>query len=81
MDVTVTYRVIRLTELMTHEFAQVEGDIERLTEKAVGTVVPHGMNFSHFKDKLKSGELALSAGFACKACDARWNRQNMAFNH
>ncbi|WP_284192448.1 S-type pyocin domain-containing protein [Vibrio zhanjiangensis] len=33
--------------------------MDRLTEKAVGTVVPHGMNFSHFKDKLKSGELAL----------------------
>lgn len=53
------YRVVRLTELMTYEFGQVEGDIERLTEKALGSALPHGMSFSRFMDKLKSGELAL----------------------
>ncbi|HBH7908808.1 TPA: S-type pyocin domain-containing protein [Vibrio parahaemolyticus] len=44
---------------MTYEFGQVEGDIERLTEKALGSALPHGMSFSRFMDKLKSGELAL----------------------
>lgn len=53
------YRVVRLTELMTYEFGQVEGDIERLTEKALGSALPNGVNFSSFVSKLKSGELAL----------------------
>lgn len=53
------YRVVRLTELMTYEFGQVEGDIERLTEKALGSALPSGVNFSSFMNKLKSGELAL----------------------
>ncbi len=55
----VGYRVVRLTELMTYEFGQVEGDIERLTERALSSAIPHGMSFSRFMDKLKSGELAL----------------------
>ncbi|OAJ96188.1 S-type pyocin domain-containing protein [Vibrio bivalvicida] len=59
MELTVSYRVVRLTELMTHEFGQVEGDIERLTERALSSAIPHGMSFSRFMDKLKSGELAL----------------------
>ncbi len=53
------YRVVRLTELMTYEFGQVEGDIERLTEKALGSALPRGVNFASFMNKLKSGELAL----------------------
>ncbi|HGS5164616.1 TPA: S-type pyocin domain-containing protein [Vibrio harveyi] len=59
MDLIVGYRVVRLTDLMTYEFGQVEGDIERLTEKALGSALPHGVNFSNFMNKLKSGELAL----------------------
>lgn len=53
------YRVVRLTELMTYEFGQVEGDIERLDERALGSALPQGMSYSRFVDKLKSGELAL----------------------
>lgn len=53
------YRVVRLTDLMTYEFGQVEGDIERLTEKALGSALPRGVNFASFMNKLKSGELAL----------------------
>ncbi|MCR9727200.1 LysM peptidoglycan-binding domain-containing protein [Vibrio parahaemolyticus] len=59
MDLTVGYRVVRLTELMTYEFGQVEGDIERLDERALGSALPQGMSYSRFVDKLKSGELAL----------------------
>lgn len=53
------YRVVRLTELMAYEFGQVEGDIGRLDERALGSALPQGMSYSSFMDKLKSGELAL----------------------
>ncbi|GHW71954.1 S-type Pyocin domain-containing protein [Vibrio cholerae] len=53
------YRVVRLTELMAYEFGQVEGDIGRLDERALGSVLPQGMSYSSFMEKLKSGELAL----------------------
>lgn len=53
------YRVVRLTELMAYEFGQVEGDIGRLDERALGSALPLGMSYSSFMDKLKSGELAL----------------------
>lgn len=59
MDLTVSYRVVRLTELMTYEFGQVEGDIEKLDERALGSAIPQGMSYASFMDKLKSGELAL----------------------
>ncbi len=53
------YRVVRLTELMAYEFGQVEGDIGRLDERALGSALPQGMSYSSFVDKLKNGELAL----------------------
>ncbi len=53
------YRVVRLTELMAYEFGQVEGDIGKLDERALGSALPRGMSYSSFMDKLKSGELAL----------------------
>ncbi|MFC3025166.1 S-type pyocin domain-containing protein [Vibrio zhugei] len=59
MGITVGYRVVRLTELMAYEFGQVEGDIGRLDERAVGSALPQGMSYSRFMEKLKSGELAL----------------------
>ncbi|MEF1254457.1 LysM peptidoglycan-binding domain-containing protein [Vibrio sp. M260112] len=59
MDLIVGYRVVRLTELMTYEFGQVEGDLERLDERTLGSALPQGMSYSSFMDKLKSGELAL----------------------
>ncbi|WP_094123926.1 LysM peptidoglycan-binding domain-containing protein [Vibrio sp. V03_P4A6T147] len=59
MDLIVGYRVVRLTELMAYEFGQVEGDIGRLDERALGSALPQGMSYSSFMEKLKSGELAL----------------------
>lgn len=53
------YKVVRLTELMTYEFGQVEGDIKKLSERGLGSALPQGMSFSRFMDKLKSGELVL----------------------
>ncbi|EKS2826544.1 S-type pyocin domain-containing protein [Vibrio cholerae] len=59
MDLIVGYRVVRLTELMAYEFGQVEGDIGRLDERALGSALPQGVSYSSFMEKLKSGELAL----------------------
>ncbi|MGL1047172.1 hypothetical protein XM79_c12524 [Vibrio vulnificus] len=59
MGLIVGYRVVRLTELMTYEFGQVEGDIERLDERTLGSALPQGMSYSNFMEKLKGGELAL----------------------
>ncbi|EQL89545.1 S-type Pyocin family protein [Vibrio parahaemolyticus 10290] len=44
---------------MAYEFGQVEGDIGRLDERALGSALPLGMSYSSFMDKLKNGELAL----------------------
>ncbi|OOF05756.1 LysM peptidoglycan-binding domain-containing protein [Salinivibrio sp. MA607] len=44
---------------MAYEFGQVEGDIEALNERDLGNVMPDGVSFSQFKEKLDSGEFAL----------------------
>lgn len=53
------YKSVRLAELMTYEFGQVEGDFEKLDERALKSAIPHGMSFKGFLDSLKRGELAL----------------------
>ncbi|WP_077673845.1 phospholipase effector Tle1 domain-containing protein [Salinivibrio kushneri] len=44
---------------MAYEFGQVEGDIEALNERDLNGVMPDGVSFSQFKEKLSSGEVAL----------------------
>ncbi|MBU2899069.1 LysM peptidoglycan-binding domain-containing protein [Vibrio hepatarius] len=44
---------------MAYEFGQVEGNFENLDERKLKSAIPHGMNYRHFIDKLKQGELAL----------------------
>lgn len=44
---------------MAYEFGQVEGDTEALNERDLGNVMPDGVSFSQFKEKLDSGEFAL----------------------
>ncbi|OOE84681.1 S-type Pyocin domain-containing protein [Salinivibrio sp. PR6] len=44
---------------MAYEFGQVEGDIEALNERDLDGVIPDGVSFSQFKEKLSSGEAAL----------------------
>ncbi|OOE52555.1 S-type Pyocin domain-containing protein [Salinivibrio kushneri] len=44
---------------MAYEFGQVEGDIEALNERDLANVMPDGVSFSQFKEKLDSGEFAL----------------------
>ncbi|OOF28932.1 MIX and LysM peptidoglycan-binding domain-containing protein [Salinivibrio sp. IB872] len=44
---------------MAYEFSQVEGDISSLTERDVSSIIPDGVSFSQFKEKLDSGEYVL----------------------
>ncbi|MDF4316669.1 hypothetical protein P3597_23375 [Vibrio parahaemolyticus] len=60
-----TYRVVRITELMAYEFGQVEGDINRLEKRDVSNL-PGGYSFEKLVDKLKTGELALLTDFPSK---------------
>ncbi|WP_408642321.1 MIX and LysM peptidoglycan-binding domain-containing protein [Salinivibrio proteolyticus] len=53
------YKLVRLTELMAYEFSQVEGDISSLSERDVSSIIPDGVSFSQFKEKLDSGEYVL----------------------
>ncbi|ODQ00506.1 hypothetical protein BGK46_06770 [Salinivibrio sp. SS2] len=53
------YKLVRLTELMAYEFSQVEGDISSLSEREVSSIIPDGVSFSQFKEKLDSGEYVL----------------------
>lgn len=54
-----SYRVVRITELMAYEFAQVEGAFNELSEQALQSVIPSGMRFNAFIDQLKEGHLVL----------------------
>ncbi|OOF24680.1 hypothetical protein BZJ17_00150 [Salinivibrio sp. IB574] len=54
-----TYKLVQLTELMAYEFSQVEGDISSLSERDVSSIIPDGVSFSQFKEKLDSGEYVL----------------------
>lgn len=62
------YRVVQLTELVKYEFGQVEGDIERLAEKVLGSTLPRGVNFWSFMNSLKSGELTLLTASPLSQC-------------
>ncbi|OOF23047.1 S-type Pyocin domain-containing protein, partial [Salinivibrio sp. IB872] len=44
---------------MAYEFSQVEGDISSLSERDVSSIIPDGVSFSQFKEKLDSGEYVL----------------------
>lgn len=65
MGTILTYRVVRITELMAYEFGQVEGDINRLEKRDVSNL-PVGYSFEKLVDKLKTGELALLTDFPSK---------------
>jgi len=44
---------------MAYEFSQVEGKFETINEGMLAAVIPSGMSFTAFKEKLKAGELVL----------------------
>ncbi|TCT61093.1 T6SS effector antibacterial DNase [Vibrio crassostreae] len=53
------YKTVELIHLMTHEFQQVEGDFESLSERELKGVIPSGMGYRQFIEQLKQGHLLL----------------------
>lgn len=54
-----SYRTVRITELMAYEFGQVEGGFNELNESELKTAIPSGMGFKAFMEQLKQGHLVL----------------------
>ncbi|QEO45240.1 S-type Pyocin domain-containing protein [Vibrio cholerae] len=54
-----SYRVVRITELMAYEFGQVEGGFNELNENELKTAIPSGMGFNAFMEQLRQGHLVL----------------------
>lgn len=54
-----SYRAVRVTELMAYEFGQVEGGFNELNESELKTAIPSGMGFNAFMEQLKQGHLVL----------------------
>lgn len=57
--ILVSYRTVRITELMAYEFGQVEGGFNELNESELKTAIPSGMGFKAFMEQLKQGHLVL----------------------
>lgn len=57
--ILVSYRTVRITELMAYEFGQVEGGFNELNESELNTAIPSGMGFKAFMEQLKQGHLVL----------------------
>ena len=52
-----SYRVVRVTELMAYEFGQVEGGFNELNESELKAAIPSGMGFKAFMEQLKQDTL------------------------
>ncbi len=57
--ILVSYRTVRITELMAYEFGQVEGGFNELNESELKTAIPSGMGFKAFLEQLRQGHLVL----------------------
>ncbi len=57
--ILVSYRTVRITELMAYEFGQVEGGFNELNESDLREAVPSGMGFNAFMEQLRQGHLVL----------------------
>lgn len=53
------YKTVELIHLMAHEFQQVEGDFDSLSEGDLKEVTPSGMGYDRFIEQLKQGHLLL----------------------
>lgn len=54
-----SYRTVRITELMAYEFGQVEGGFNELNENELKAAIPSGMGFKTFMEQLRQGHLVL----------------------
>ncbi len=57
--VCVSYKVVPVQHLMAYEFRQVEADFLNLTQRDLASVIPSGLSFEQFIDRLRQGHLAL----------------------
>ncbi|MGY5540331.1 T6SS effector antibacterial DNase [Vibrio brasiliensis] len=53
------YKTVELIHLMAHEFQQVEGDFDSLSESELKEVTPSGMGYDRFIEQLQQGHLLL----------------------
>lgn len=53
------YRVVKLSELASYEFGNIEGAFAELGERELERVLPQGMALNTFKAQLQEGQLIL----------------------
>lgn len=53
------YKVVKLSELMSHEFVMVEADFDEVNERLIAANIPQGMNYQILVEKIKQGEFVL----------------------
>ncbi|WP_102389631.1 DUF2235 domain-containing protein [Enterovibrio norvegicus] len=53
------YRVVKLSELASYEFGNIEGAFAELGERELARVLPQGMALNSFKAQLQEGQLVL----------------------
>lgn len=54
-----TYKAVRITELMAHEFAQVEGALDSLDQKALKAAIPANFSVDQFIEQVEQGHWLL----------------------
>ncbi|WP_375152952.1 hypothetical protein [Vibrio sp. 11986-1-5] len=54
-----TYKAVRITELMAHEFAQVEGALDSLDKKALKAAIPANFSVDQFIEQVEQGHWLL----------------------
>ncbi|MBF4337688.1 S-type Pyocin domain-containing protein, partial [Vibrio anguillarum] len=56
---SVTYKAVRITELMAHEFAQIEGALDSLDKKALKAAIPSNFSVDKFIEQVEQGHWLL----------------------
>lgn len=54
-----TYKAVRITELMAHEFTQVEGALDSLDKKALEAAIPSNFSVNKFIEQVEQGHWLL----------------------
>jgi hypothetical protein len=58
-----SYKLTTPEKVMAHEFAQIEGDLSQIDQKALKSILPNGMNSHTFLEKIAEGEYLLLTDF------------------
>ncbi len=59
LGISVSYKILPLSEVMSHEFGLIEGDLHNLVEADVASVTPSHLTFEQLKQHLYEGKLVL----------------------